>query len=149
VSASLLAACSGPVEITQHELSAADAAACEAFVDALPDTLDRQERVEVTPEGAPGAAYGDPPIVVTCGVPQVPEFAPGIACEIANDVRWYIPADQFGLEPTDITITSAWDTPHIRVEVPAGYWPEGSASVMSALAPLVDEHLESQPGECY
>lgn len=144
----LTAACGGPVEIAAHDLDAADAAACEAFTAALPDTLAEQKRVEVEPADAYGAAYGDPPIVVTCGVPQVEGFGPGAPCEIANDVRWHIPLEQFGDEPQDLTITSSWDEPHVEVQVPAEYWPEGGAAVMAALAAPVSEHLEAQPGDC-
>ncbi len=143
----MTAAC-GPVEITQHELSAEDTAACEAFTGALPGTLAEQERVEVSPDDAYGAAYGDPPIVVTCGVPEPEGFGPGAACEIADDVRWYLPDDQFGDEPQALTITAAWALPRVEVQVPADYWPEGGAAVMAVLAPLVTEHLRTQPGEC-
>lgn len=142
----MTAACGGPVEITERDLSASDEAACEAFVESLPDTLAEQGRVES--EGGYGAAYGDPPIVVSCGVEQVDDFGPGAPCEIAEGVRWHIPVEQLGNEPRELTYTSAWDTPHVQVEVPAAYWPEGGAAVMAVLAPLVDEHLAAQPGDC-
>ena len=66
----LLTGCGGPVEVDVPDLDAADAAACEAFADDLPDTLGDEERVDVEPADAPAAAYGDPAIVVTCGVGQ-------------------------------------------------------------------------------
>lgn len=141
------AACSG-TEITDHDLSAEDESACAAFVESLPDTLADQARGEVDPDDALGAAYGDPPIVVTCGVPEPPAFGEGAACEVVDGVRWYLPEDQFGTEPQDLTLTSAWDLPRIEVVVPAAYWPEGGAAVMASLGPLVDEHLRRQPGEC-
>lgn len=143
----VLAGC-GTVEIAEHDLSAEDAAACEALTADLPATLAEQPRVEVEPDDALGAAYGDPPIVVTCGVPEPPGLGPGAACEVADDVRWHLPDDQFGDEPQDLTLTSAWRLPRVEVRVPADYWPEGGAAVMAALAPQVTEHLRRQPGEC-
>ena len=64
----LLTACGGPVEVDVPEVDGEDAAACEAFADGLPDTLADEERVDIEPTDAPAGAYGDPPIVVTCGV---------------------------------------------------------------------------------
>ena len=105
----LLAGCTGPVEIPSPDLDAADATACAGFVDDLPKTLAEQSRVDSEPADAPGAAYGDPPIVVTCGVGEPEGFGPGASCEIAEGVRWYLPTEQYGDEPRDLTLTAAWD----------------------------------------
>lgn len=86
--------------------------------------------------------------MVSCGAEEPDGFAPGAPCEVAEGVRWYIPVDQFGDEPRDLTITAAWDRPRVEVTVPADYWPEGGAAVMAVLAPLVEEHLRHLPGEC-
>lgn len=138
----VLAACGGPVELDVPELSAADAAACDALAAELPDTLADEERVETEPADAPGAAYGDPPIVVTCGADEPEGFGPGAQCELVNDVPWYIPAEQYDDLDLDLVITTAWHQPRLEVVVPADYRGLGAeAGVMAVLSPLVEEHL--------
>lgn len=143
-----LAGCGGPVELATPELSTADAERCAALVADLPETLAEQPRVESEPDDAPGAAFGDPAIVLSCGVAEPDGFGPGASCEVADGVRWYLPEEQYGDEPRALTLTAAWDTPRLQVTVPATYWPQGGAAVMAALAPLVQEHLRRLPGSC-
>ncbi len=138
----LLTACGGPVEIETADLDADDRAACDAFVADLPDTLSDQPRVEVEPADDPlGAAYGDPPIVVTCGVDEADGFTEGSSCEVANGVGWYLPDEAYDDEELDLVLTAAGYRPRVEILVPADYRPEGGASAMAALAPLVEEHL--------
>jgi hypothetical protein len=91
--------------------------------------------------------YGDPPISVACGVAEPEGFGPGASCEIANDARWYIPAEQYGDEPREITLTAAWSRPRVQVVIPADYWPDATAAVMARLAPLVRD-LRTVGGTC-
>lgn len=133
--------CGGPVEIDVPDLSAADRAACEALADDLPDTLGEQERVDVEPADAPGAAYGDPAIVVTCGVDEPAGFGATGQCELVNGVGWYIPDEQYDDQDLDLTLTSAGYRPRVEVVMPADYRGTGlEAGIMAVLAPLVDEH---------
>ena len=63
----VLTACAAdPVPISTPALSPGSEQACRAFLDALPDSLAEQDQDETEPADALGAAYGDPPIVVTC-----------------------------------------------------------------------------------
>ena len=71
---------SEPPTITAPELSESDAVACRALVDALPDTLAGLKRVDVAGDSAYGAAWGDPAIVLTCGVGQPADFTDGSTC---------------------------------------------------------------------
>lgn len=144
----LLSACGGPVEVDVPDLDAGDAAACAAFADALPDTLADEDRADVEPADAPAAAYGEPPIVVTCGVDEPDGFGPGASCEIANDVRWFIPSEQYGDEPRDLTLTTAWNEPRVEVRIPADYWPNATPAVTASLAEAVAEHLRFTGGKC-
>ena len=136
-----LTAC-GPVEIDTPDLDDADAAACADFVAALPATLSDEESVEITPEDAPGRAYGDPAIVVTCGVGAPEGFGPDSQCEEVDGEGWYIPDEQYEDASLDLVLTSAGTRPRVEVQVPAEYRPEGPAAVMGVLSPLVAEHLE-------
>ena len=60
------AAC-GAVDVPATKVSAAEREACEELVAALPDSVSDQPRRDT--EGNPlGAAWGDPAIVLRCGV---------------------------------------------------------------------------------
>ncbi|HWJ08331.1 MAG TPA: DUF3515 domain-containing protein [Nocardioides sp.] len=141
LTALVLAACGGPVDVDVPEMSAAERAACDRFTAALPATLAEQERDEVEPSDAPAAAYGDPAIVVRCGVPAPDGFDLTSSCEQANGVGYFIPNEQYDDQGLDLTITAAGYRPRVEVVVPAEYRPNGGAAAMAALAPLVKEHL--------
>lgn len=136
-----LAACGGPVEVDVPDLSPADRSTCDAFTAALPATLAEQERDDVEPSDAPAAAYGDPAIVVRCGVPEPDGFDLTASCEQANGVGYFIPNEQYDDQGLDLTITAAGYRPRIEVVVPAEYRPNAAPAAMAVLAPLVKEHL--------
>ncbi|WP_164519533.1 DUF3515 domain-containing protein [Nocardioides ferulae] len=144
----LLVACSGgDVQVDSPDVSAADAAACESVLDALPDRLADHEEREVRPDGALARAYGDPAIVVVCGVGEPEGFDVGSACEEANGVGWYFPESQFDDQDADIVLTAVDHTPRMQVLVPGDYRPEGVAAVLAQLAGPVGDHLE-KTGDC-
>ena len=64
--AALLSGCGGPVEITPPPPS--ERSACDTLARQLPQRLADLPRAEVTPTDADGAAWGDPPMTLTCGV---------------------------------------------------------------------------------
>jgi hypothetical protein len=123
---------------------------CAAFLDALPGTLAGEDRIDAEqPDGAPPLVqYGYPPITVACGVSEPDDFGPGASCEVADKSRWYIPADQYGDEPRELTITAAWSRPRVQVIIPADYWPNATPAVMAELAPLVRK-LRTVGGKCF
>ena len=136
-----LAACGGPVHVDVPSMSDADRTACDAFVATLPDRLAEQPRVEIEPADAPAAAYGDPAIVVRCGVPKPKEFDLTSSCESANGVGYFIPDEQYDDQELDITMTAAGYRPRVEVTIPAKYRPNGNAAAMAALAPLIKQSL--------
>ena len=140
----VLASCSdtGPVSVDSPSVSDADRTACEAFLDDLPGTLAGQERRDVTPAHALGAAWGDPAITLTCGVSLPADFDRFATCEEANGVGWFVPVDQSSDQSSDVTLTAAGYRPIVRVELPASYRPEGAASVIAQLARPVKDDLE-------
>ena len=82
----LVAGCGDePPEIDAPDLSAADASACRDLVAALPDELAGQERVDVTGDTEYGAAWGDPAIVLTCGVGRPDDFTDISTCASGVD----------------------------------------------------------------
>jgi hypothetical protein len=143
----LLGSCSGGVPIDEPSLDDADRAACSALVKALPEKVADQERRDVEPTDALGAAWGDPAIVLTCGVAAPDGFDEAAGCTTVNDVDWYIPQEQLeGNGETDLTMTTVLREQHVEVTLPGEYWPPATALV--DLAAPVKETIESA-GTCF
>jgi hypothetical protein len=140
-SALLLTACSsGPPEIDSGDLSAADARTCRELVADLPETLVGQAAVEVTGDQEYGAAWGDPPIVLTCGVgPADLTDVPG--CTQVDGVGWLVPPDDAEGD-RDATFTADGYRPRVQLVVPRDYLPEDGAAALTELAGPVKRHLE-------
>jgi len=133
-------------------MSDADAQACRDFVDLLPDTLAGQESVEVAGDTEYGAAWGDPAIVLTCGVEEPPEFEDTSTCIAVKKTGWFVPdevfADMFeGDETTDVSMTEMNYRPRIHVDLPGEYRPDGFPNTTGALADLIEANLE-KVGRC-
>jgi hypothetical protein len=141
--AAALTAC-GPPEIESVDLDADERAACQALVDALPDTLADLERGDVDPEDALGAAWGEPPIVLTCGAEEPEEYDDFSVCDEVLGVGWFAPPEQ--LEPEqqdeDATVWAMSHRPLVEVEVPADYRPDGVANALAQLAEVVTANLD-------
>jgi hypothetical protein len=130
-----------PVSIDSPRLDEADRDTCRAFVDDLPEEMAGEQRRLVSPAAAPGAAWGDPAIVLRCGVPA-PDLPDTAECLEANGVGWYVVSSDESDPEADATVTAAGYRPVVTVDVPGDRQPEGVASVTATLAPLVEEHLE-------
>ena len=105
----------------------------------LPDTLAGVSSVEVAGDTEYGAAWGDPPIVLTCGVGAV-DLAEAPPCLAVDGVGWVV------LEGDDETTFAADGyRPRLRVVVPDDYAPEGG--VLTGLTESVTSHLRLED-EC-
>ena len=138
-----LAGCSDdPVRIPDPDLDATEDRACRELVADLPQTLAEAARGEVEPSDAPGAAWGEPPIVLSCGG-EVPDgFSRTAFCQEVNGVGWYVPDAALKDESRDVTMVTVGYRPIVTVEVPAELRPEGLATVSAELAGPVAEHTE-------
>jgi hypothetical protein len=137
----LLAGCA--VSVDAPDADAAIRSACKRFVAAVPDRMADQAQRDVD-DAERGAAWGDPAIVLTCGVGEPEGFTRVSACQNWNGVDWYVPADEFGDRPVDVTMTTVGRSPRIRVRVPEDYWPP--TSVMVDLAASVKAHTRKTGG---
>jgi hypothetical protein len=139
----LLAGCaSGPVEVDSPSLQDGPARRCAGLTRALPETVAGQQRRDVDPADAFGAAWGDPPIVLRCGVGRPAGFDPTFgSCQSANGVDWYIPERQITGEPVDIAMTTIGRAANVEVRLPAEYFPPAEAMV--DLAPAIKATLPS------
>ena len=137
----LLMACSGPVEIDPPDLDADDQAACEAFADDLPATLNDEKPVETEPKDPLGGAYGDPAMAVICGVDVPDDFDAVSECQEANQVGWYAPPEQYDDQSADVTIFAVTHRPLVELRLPAEYRPNGLAAALAELAGPIKRHL--------
>lgn len=141
-----LAACSpGPV----HVAAPRGSDTCTRLHAALPATVAGQDRRPTDPERATVAAWGDPAIVLRCGVArprtltQTSEVTTASPLAVqpgsAQDVHWYVRTTDDG---------SVWTTADrsvfVEVRVPAKYGPQPAPIV--DLVPAVGAVPQADPG---
>ena len=138
----LLGACSpGPVRVDLDEPQQADVAPCQRLVDDLPDEVADQQRRDTDPADALAAAWGDPAIVLTCGLPA-PRLSATASCLTVDGVDWYLPDDEVaapGEEQGTVRITSIGREQTVVVELPGDYWPPATA--LADLSPVVKKDI--------
>jgi len=118
--------------------AAAAAAACRSLEAALPEVLDGAERRTVEPVSDLTAAWGDPAIVLRCGVRRPAAYEPTSLLGTYDGVDWLpVPVDDgFVFYATGRV---AW----IEVRVPSAYAPEVNplidlAGAVSASVPVLE-----------
>jgi hypothetical protein len=142
-----LTACGGDeVHVDPFRVGPGDTAECRALLEALPKSVADQSRRTVS-GSAYAAAWGDPAIVLRCGVPLPDDFA-GAPCITRNGIGWSVPADQADGGGTLIVMTLAFRTPVVQVRVPAHYRPNGPAEVMADLDGVVRTRTTSTGRRC-
>ena len=136
----LAGGCTSTVEVDAPALSGGDASACADLVAALPDRVAGQPRRPVEPDDRAAAAWGDPPVVLRCGVPEPSGFDELSTCQITNGVAWFIPDEQITGQAVDIVMTTIGRSPDVEVRIPADYFPP--ADTMVDVAASVKRHTE-------
>lgn len=109
-----LSGCSSAVEIAPTPLATGDV--CRAVADAWPSDVGGQERREVSDSDA-GAAYGDPAIIVRCGVPALGPTTDD--CIEVDGMGWVAQPLSDGTR-----FTTFGRDPAVEVLVPRAYAPE-------------------------
>jgi Protein of unknown function (DUF3515) len=104
----------------------------------LPDVLDGEERRTTEPTSLLTAAWGDPPIVLRCGVEPPAAYEPTAMLGTYDGVDW-LPVETDDGYVFYATGRVAW----IEVTVPAAYAPEPNplidlAESINANVPLLD-----------
>jgi hypothetical protein len=142
----VLVACGGSsVHVDEFTVSAADRTACREFLDALPDRLADESARKIS-GSTYAAAWGDPAIVLRCGVPLPKDYA-GSPCITRNGIGWSIPVEQVDELDKDLVMTLAFRTPVVQLQVPARYRPRAPADVMTGLDDAVRAHTTAH-GKC-
>lgn len=129
-----LGGCSRQVAVTAPTPDATTAAQCAAVTAALPGTLADEDARQVTPDTGTTAAWGDPPIVLRCGVPVPVARTPTSLLTTVDGVDWFAEPLTEG-----VLFTTDGRAVNVEVAVPEDYEP---ATVISELAPAI---LASDP----
>jgi hypothetical protein len=136
----------GAVSLEEPTMSERTRGICEDLVADVPERVADLERREVEPDDAVGAAWGDPAIVLRCGVDGPADFDPMNGCTTVNDVDWYIPIEQLEANgDEDLTMTTIERDVAVEVTMPGEHWPP--AAPLADLSDVVTEHTE-RTGRC-
>jgi hypothetical protein len=127
------AGCSHTLSVDAPQGSGAAARACAALVRALPARVADQPRRPVDPGPGYAAAWGDPAIVLRCGVRRPRGLDASASCQVVDGVGWFIPETQQTGGP--VTMTTVGRAENVEVRLPAAYFPPATAMV--DLAPAV------------
>jgi hypothetical protein len=105
----------GPVSVPAPALTGGAILTCRAFIAALPDEVRKLPRRPVSDGVEQNAAYGDPAITVSCGVPA-PTVAPTAQVFAVSGVCWYAQQGSTGTSWTTVDRTVP-----VVVTVPKSY----------------------------
>jgi hypothetical protein len=114
----LLSGCHGSA-VSMSLPPGAQAQACTTLGAALPHTVLGHARRTTKPASPALAAWGDPAIILRCGVAAP---GPSTDCESVNGVDWVVTQLSNGVE-----FTTFGRTPSVEVLVPSRYAPEAFA----------------------
>lgn len=126
-----MAGCGRTVHVDSYPTTPRSRVDCIGLLGDPPSTVAGQAYRQV--EGGVAAAWGDPPIILRCGVEQPAALRPDSPCHDVNGVGWL--AEQHG---EDWMFTTIGRTYHVSVEVPADYQP--AAEALADLADVVARH---------
>ena len=133
----LLTGCGGSVDVDDYPTTPGTEVDCKALFADAPRRVADQERLDVP--GQVAAAWGDPAIILRCGVEKPDALTATSRCFDVNDVGWLAETTADGYLFT--TIGRAF---HVSVEVPKAYDP--AADALADLASSVKKHdPEEQP----
>jgi hypothetical protein len=121
------AACGG-VDVPDTSVSASSREACESVIEALPDKVADQSPRETS--GNPlGAAWGDPAIVLRCGVGTPKDYDKLASCQTVDDLDWFVPEATIEDQDADVVMTTIGRKPAVEVVVPSTYRPPDAVMV--------------------
>ncbi|MFF8959185.1 DUF3515 domain-containing protein [Streptomyces sp. NPDC014894] len=110
---------------------------CEALHDELPDSVAGLERRDTEPSSRLTAAWGDPAVVLRCGVPRPAEMnnpkAPGAK---VSDVDWMLEGPEDGAYRS----TTVYREVYVELTLPTKY---GDVSALMDLAAAIKKTIPS------
>ncbi|MEV6287574.1 DUF3515 domain-containing protein [Kribbella sp. NPDC051770] len=121
--AALTSCGSDPVPIAVPEPAPEVSDACAPLIKALPAKILDADPRSTTPESPLTAAYGDPPIEITCGVSPPAGMAQAQSqCFEVNGVGWFAKEASNG-----VIFTTIGRKLYVEIAVPKKYTPEANA----------------------
>lgn len=133
----------GPVATEERPLTEAEAIACRALLSQLPEQVDGLAQRPVTAGPEQNAAYGDPAVVLACGVAPA-EYPPTdtvypLPAGVGGTVCWH------AAEQPDASVWTTLDRQvPVQVRVPTGY--DGPGQLVTELSLPVIKTLRPEPG---
>jgi len=144
----LVTSCAGSVDVAPPDLdgdsTSAALDACAQLTAELPDRVVDQSSRSTTPDSPLTAAWGDPAILLRCGVPRPAALTATSQLVSVNDVDWFAEELTAGY-----VFTTVGRSPSVEVTVPDDYAPEIapvtelSAVVAGATAEQEDQRVAS------
>jgi len=116
-------------------------ASCPALMSGLPLELAGEASRRVQSDSPFTYAWGDPPIVLVCGVDRPAGYVAGVSAIQINGVQWYVDTDD-----PDTTVWTTVDRPvYVQISLPASV----DSAPVTALTPQIAAALpyrEPSPG---
>lgn len=123
----------GAVDVEPHSLTPGSEQVCAQFAADLPDVVSDAVRRDVQDEPDGIAAWGEPPVVLRCGVGLPPEYEPDALLTEFNGVAW-LPIDGAG----GAFFATVDRDPIVEVAVPDAYEP---AVVLGDITEAIAAHI--------
>ncbi|GAA1924498.1 hypothetical protein GCM10009737_27800 [Nocardioides lentus] len=144
-----LAGCTPTLQVDAQDVGGTDAELCARLVDAVPDEVVQARRRDLevlSGTDATVAAWGDPPLVLTCGVGTPAGFSRvASACQDVAGVDWFVPEEQMEDQSREAVATTIGFEPAVELRIPAAYRPP--VEVLVELAPAIRATLRN-PNPC-
>ena len=116
-------------------------ASCPALMSTLPLELTGEPSRRVQSETPYAYAWGDPAIVLVCGVDRPAGYVAGVSAIQINGVQWYVDTDD-----PETTVWTTVDRPvYVQISLPASV----DSAPVTALTPQIAQALpyrDPQPG---
>jgi hypothetical protein len=134
----LLAACgggsspSGPLAVATPSPAPKVAAVCARLHDAVPPTVDGRVKVPASPASELTAAWGDPAVVLRCGVAKPRSLRPTSELIEVNSVRWFLQETH-----SAYVFTTYGRVAFVEIRVPKSVPRERATAPLVDLAPAV------------
>jgi hypothetical protein len=127
----LLAGCAGSFDVDEYPTVKGTKVDCEALIADVPRSVAGKKNLDVP--GRVAAAWGDPAIILRCGVEKPEGLKPTSRCFDVSDVGWLAETTADGY-----LFTTIGRTFNVSVEVPKAYDP--AADALADLASTVKKH---------
>jgi Protein of unknown function (DUF3515) len=116
-------------------------ASCPALMSRLPLELSGEESRRVRSDSPYAYAWGDPPVVLVCGVDRPAGYVVGVSAIQINGVQWYVDTHD-----PDTTVWTTVDRPvYVQISLPSSV----DSAPVTALTPQIAQALpyrDPQPG---